>query len=200
IRKAYREAMKAASGQSKETAEALREQLKKLDAKDERDEDESDAVAPRARHSVAILGFKNLSGKQSADYLSVAFAEMLATELMAGEELRTVPGESVARAKRQLQLVDADTYAPDTLARLRKMLDSDYVVAGSYIVLGSSGKIRLDLKLQDTRSGETVTSIAQQGSEADLAELVSSAGERLREALDVSPPSASERENARELL
>src|SRR5262249_60179579 len=62
------------------------------------------------------------------------------------------------------------------------------------------GKIRLDLKLQDTRSGETVTAVAQQGSEADLAELVSSAGERLREALDVSPPSASERENARELL
>src|SRR5262249_17093807 len=131
-----------------------------------------------------------------ANYVSTAVAEMLATELMAGEELRTVPGESVARAKRQLHLVEADSYAPDTLGQLRGLLDSDYVVTGSYIVVGE-GRLRLDLQLQDPRSGETVASFAENGTEADLTEIVAHAGERLRDALEVSQPSASEREGAR---
>src|SRR6267142_1908961 len=46
------------------------------------------ANAPvRARRSVAVLGFKNLSGKPDADWLSTALSEMLTTELGAGEKL-----------------------------------------------------------------------------------------------------------------
>jgi TolB-like protein len=184
--------------ETERAARELRDQLSRLgvDAADDADED---APPRRSRRSVAILGFKNLSGRPSANYVSTAVAEMLATELMAGEELRTVPGESVARARRQLRLVDADSYARDTLAQLRSVLGSDYVVTGSYIVVGE-GRLRLDLKLQDTSSGETVASFAENGTEADLTDLVAHAGERLRDALEVAQPSASEREGARALM
>src|ERR1700690_3297702 len=48
-----------------------------------------------ARRSVAVLGFKNL-GKKDADWLSTALSEMFSSELGAGEEVGTIPGENVA--------------------------------------------------------------------------------------------------------
>src|SRR4029077_13483310 len=47
----------------------------------------------KMRRSVAVLGFKNLSQRQDAAWLSTSLAEMLTTELGAGEKLRTISGE-----------------------------------------------------------------------------------------------------------
>jgi TolB-like protein len=41
----------------------------------------STATAVKSRRSVAVLRFKNLSGKTEQDWLSTALAEMLTTEL-----------------------------------------------------------------------------------------------------------------------
>jgi tetratricopeptide (TPR) repeat protein/tRNA A-37 threonylcarbamoyl transferase component Bud32/TolB-like protein len=146
------------------------------------------ANAPvRARRSVAVLGFKNLSGKPDADWLSTALSEMLTTELGAGEKLRTVSGEDVARAKIDLSLPDTDSLAKDSLARVRKYLGSDFVVLGSYLDMGkeSGGQVRLDLRLQDATAGETIASVSKTGTEAQLLDLVSRTGSELREKLGV---------------
>jgi TolB-like protein len=47
-----------------------------------------------ARRAVAVLGFKNLSGQPDVAWLSTALAEMLTTELAAGEHLRTIPAKT----------------------------------------------------------------------------------------------------------
>jgi tetratricopeptide (TPR) repeat protein/TolB-like protein len=144
------------------------------------------ANAPvHARRSVAVLGFKNLSGKPDADWLSTALSEMLTTELGAGEKLRTVSGEDVARAKIDLSLPDTDSLAKDSLARVRKNLGSDFVVLGSYLDMGkeSGGQVRLDLRLQDATAGETIASVSETGTEAQLLDLVSRTGSELREKL-----------------
>jgi tetratricopeptide (TPR) repeat protein len=75
--------------------------------------------------------------------------------------------------------------AQDTLARLRKILGTDFVVLGSYTALGkdSGGQIRLDLRLQDARTGETLGSFSATGTESQLFDLVSRAGLQLREKL-----------------
>jgi serine/threonine protein kinase/tetratricopeptide (TPR) repeat protein len=140
-----------------------------------------------ARRSVAVLGFKNLSGKPDADWLSTALSEMLTTELGAGEKLRTVSGEDVARAKIDLSLPDTDSLAKDSLARVRKNLGSDFVVLGSYLDMGkdSGGQVRLDLRLQDAAAGETIASVSETGTEAQLLDLVSRTGSELREKLGV---------------
>src|SRR5207249_9683253 len=46
----------------------------------------------KARRAIAVLGFKNLSGRPDQAWLSTAFSETLTTELAAGEQLRTIPG------------------------------------------------------------------------------------------------------------
>jgi DNA-binding winged helix-turn-helix (wHTH) protein/TolB-like protein len=150
-------------------------------------------VAP-TRRSIAVLGFRNLSGRPEHGWLSKALAEMLSTELGAGEKLRLVSGEDIARTKLDLPLADTDSLSRDTLERLHKDLDSDLIVLGSYIALGEKpgAHIRLDLRLQDTVTGETIADVAVVGSEADLFDMVSQAGARLREKLGVEAVSPVE--------
>jgi DNA-binding winged helix-turn-helix (wHTH) protein/TolB-like protein len=147
----------------------------------------SSGPTPPVRRSVAVLGFRNLSGRPEEGWLSTALAEMLTTELEAGEKLRLVSGEDIARTKLDLPLADADSLSRNTLKQLHKDLDSDLIVLGSYTALGEKPgtRIRLDLRLQDTVAGETIADVAVVGSEADLFDLVSQAGSRLREKLGV---------------
>src|SRR5467141_3227854 len=151
-------------------------------------------VRLKPRRSVAVLGFKNLSGRPDEAWLSTALSEMLTTELAAGEKLRTIAGENVARTKIDLSLADADSYAPDTLARIRKNLGTDYVVLGSYLALGrDSGRtLRLDLRLQDAAAGETLTSVSASGAEAEVSDLVARTGAVVREKLGAGAISAAE--------
>jgi DNA-binding winged helix-turn-helix (wHTH) protein len=74
----------------------------------------SGSAALKARRSVAVLGFRDLSGRPEDAWLSTALAEMLNTELAAGEKLRLVPGEDVARTRADLGLPDAESLSKDT--------------------------------------------------------------------------------------
>ncbi len=147
-----------------------------------------------ARRSVAVLGFRNLSGRPEEGWLSTALAEMLSTELVAGEKLRLVSGEDIARTKFDLPLADTDSLSRDTLAQLHKNLDSDLIVLGSYTALGEKPdtRIRLDVRLQDTTDGETIADVAVVGSEADLFDMASEAGSQLRGKLGVEAVSPVE--------
>lgn len=136
----------------------------------------------KARRSVAVLGFKNVSGRPEEAWLSTALSEMLTTELAAGEQLRTVPGENVARMKVDLSLPDADTYGKETLGKIRQNLGTDDVVLGAYVPL-EKGHIRLDLRLQNTAEGETLAVVSEKGTEAQLDDLVQRAGLAVREKL-----------------
>jgi serine/threonine protein kinase/tetratricopeptide (TPR) repeat protein len=137
------------------------------------------------RPSVAVLGFQNLSNQPSAEWLSTALTEMLSTELSAGGRLRTVPGELVSRVKVEMALPNLQTLTKPTLGRLRDNLSADYVVVGSYLALGegSATKVRLDLRLQDTRNGEVVASASETRTMLELENLVTNAGTVLRRQL-----------------
>ena len=145
-----------------------------------------------ARRSVAILGLKNLSGRPDTAWLSTALSEMLTAELAAGEKLLTISGENVARVKNDLSLPEADSLAPDTLARVRKNLGSDFVVLGSYLDVGDGSDIRVDLRLQDAKTGQTVSTVTRRGNKAHLDDLITLAGSELRGKLGVAPTPAAE--------
>ncbi len=134
------------------------------------------------RSSIAVLGFKNLSSRRDADWLSTAITQMLATELARGEKVRIIPDEDLARAKFDLGLKEKDVYSLDTLRALRTDVGSDYVVTGSYAVVGhnKSGQVRVDLRLLEAISGETLASIAVSGNQSEIFELVSRAGQQMR--------------------
>jgi DNA-binding winged helix-turn-helix (wHTH) protein/tetratricopeptide (TPR) repeat protein len=138
-------------------------------------------IAPQPR-SVVILDVRNLSGRRDDDWLSTAIPEMLSTELGAGEQLRVVSGEEVARFKLGFRQNVAGTLSRETLARIRGTLAADLLVSGAYTLLGSRNDrvVRIDLRVQDAVSGDTIAEISNTGREDDLFALLSEAGARLR--------------------
>jgi serine/threonine protein kinase/Tfp pilus assembly protein PilF/TolB-like protein len=145
-------------------------------------------TAVKPRRSIAVLGFKNLTGKTDQNWLSTALAEMLTTELASGEQLRAVPEDNVASMKLQLSLPNADAYSPEILGRIRNALASEMVVVGSYLVVNGKqhDSMRLDLRVQDTQTGEASSVLTESGNSEDLLEVIGRAGARLREALGVA--------------
>ncbi len=154
------------------------------------------ATARVPRRSIAVIGFKNLAGRPEEAWVSTALAEMLTTELAAGETLRAIPSEDVARLRNDLAIPEADTLGKETLARVRRNTGADLVLLGSYLATGpgEGGPIRLDLRLQDTAAGETIAVVSEKGSVADFDALATRAGAQLREKLGlpaVSPADAA---------
>ena len=145
----------------------------------------------KQRPTVAVLGFKNLAGKPEMAWLSTALSEMLTTELAAGEQLRTIPGESVAQMKVSLAPPETDSYSKETLGRIRNTLGTDQVVLGSFVPVGD-GEIRVDMRMQDASAGETIVTVSERGSVAHLDQLVYKAGAKLRGKLGVADVSAVE--------
>src|SRR5262249_23258275 len=103
-----------------------------------------------------------------------------------------VDSESVARARRELALPDTESFAKDTLSRIRSLLGTDYVVVGSYLVEGE--KVHVDLKLQDARSGSTVAGITEADSKDAMVALVGKIGAKVRAKLGAGDLSATQRD------
>lgn len=152
----------------------------------------------KARRSVAVLGFGNLSRHPDATWLSTALPEMLNTELDTDMRLRTIPSEDIARLKAESPLPNADAFSKSTLMRIHKDLGADYIVIGFYTILDgkAANRIRLDLRLQDSAVGETIATVVETGDESKLFELVNRAGthmiDRLVEANSIQRVSQSE--------
>jgi tetratricopeptide (TPR) repeat protein len=81
-------------------------------------------------------------------------------------------------------------------------LGADYIVLGSYVDLGpgKDAEVRVDLRLQDAATGETVGLISETGKEGELFDLVTKAGSSLREKLGIGPMSPTQTKEVRSLV
>src|SRR5215469_8985189 len=136
-----------------------------------------------SRPVIAILSFANLSGRPEEDWLSSAFAEMLATEMGAGETLRVAPTQVVKTPRSP----GNNRYAQELLQRVRTDTGANEVVLGSYTALGkeSGGLVRVDIHVRDTSSGEVRAELSATGTEAKLFPMVAQLGAQLRSKLGV---------------
>jgi DNA-binding winged helix-turn-helix (wHTH) protein/tetratricopeptide (TPR) repeat protein len=148
------------------------------------------SVVHHPGRTVAFVGFSNLSGNAKDAWLAPALTEMLGTELNVANNLQVVPDELVRDASADLSPPAAGGYSAPTLARLRRRLDADYVVSGSYLVTGTSdaAPLRVDIALQDTRTGELLASVSNQSGITGLIALVTQAGATLRDKLGAKSP------------
>jgi len=155
------------------------------------------AVSPRVAspaahrgHTVALVGFANLSRNPKDAWLAPALSEMLGAELGVAENLQVVPDELVRDASTDLSAPAAGGYSAETLRRLRQRLDADYAISGSYLVAGSAddAPLRVDIALQDTRTGALLASVSNQSQVSGLIALATEAGATLRSKLGAPAP------------
>jgi tetratricopeptide (TPR) repeat protein/TolB-like protein len=153
-----------------------------------------DQPAPvQGRQSVAVMRFDNLGAQEQA-WLGTALSEMLTTELAAGERIRTITGEDVARTESDLSLAGMPSYSAGTLEKIRANLGCNYVVSGSFLASGNRpvDSVRVDLRLQETKSGQAIQTFSDSGTIADLSDLLKRVGANLRDKLGVAGPSDAE--------
>jgi DNA-binding winged helix-turn-helix (wHTH) protein/TolB-like protein len=151
-------------------------------------------ASPSKSGSVAIVAFNNLSQNAKDAWLGPALGEMLATEISAGGRLHALPDELVRPAGADLPAPLAGGYASQSLSVLQRRLGSDYVLSGSYLVAGPADapEVRLDLALQDARSGLALANLGRDAPVAELSAMVAAAGAELRARLGVTPASRGE--------
>jgi eukaryotic-like serine/threonine-protein kinase len=132
----------------------------------------------KRRRSVAVMGFRNITGRHEADWVSTDVAEGLRTQLASTGKLRAISGEESAEMWKDLGLRQLDSMSRDTLARLNNR-GADLIIVGSYTDL-PDGRIHLNLVIQDTKEGETTDSLMADGTEAEITQLIAQTGVRLR--------------------
>ena len=142
------------------------------------------------RRSVAVLGFRNLPGRPEDSWLSRCLRNV---EYGTGRRRRAPNGFRRGCGTRQERIAtQRRRFAWQIyLAASRTTPGADVVVVGSYTMIPADPKrrIRLDVRLQDTASGETIAEDSVSGDENDLFNLVSDLRGKLRRSLRVAAPS-----------
>ena len=136
---------------------------------------------PRA--SIAVLGFRDLSGRAETSWIDPAISELMNIELGAGQQLRTPPTENVARMRRELSVTPQSVYPAQLLRRIGVNLGIQYAVAGTY--LPRDDRLRLDVVVFDVRSGRQIAAIGDETAQDRLVELTQGCARRIRAQLGV---------------
>lgn len=155
------------------------------------------ATATKLRLSVVVLELRSRSPGTETGWLQSALPAMLTSELAAGGKLRVLRGDTVAQAQRSLSFQEDGGLRRGDLERLHAVLGADRVVLGSYLPVGD--EIRLNLRIVRVPEADTLSSVAEAGTESGLFELVSRTGARLRESLGVAALSPEQARQARAL-
>lgn len=128
-------------------------------------------AAIKARPTVAVLPIKGLSEQPGTTWLGAAIEKILSSGLSAQSDLRVISEGSVARMRRELNLPPSETFAGDTLKWIGTNLGTDFVLCGSYLLLGGGESLRIQVSLQETQNGRTLGSFKVDGREAETVEL-----------------------------
>lgn len=138
------------------------------------------------RKVVAVLGLAAEQNQQNNAWYATAMAELLSREMALGERVRVVATRSVQQMIHESQLREASLFDPGTLQVVRKRLEADVVIGGSYL-FRSDNKRRLQLSVvaQDTLSGQILARSVVDGSDSEVFAMVAQAAQHIRQQLGV---------------
>ena len=154
---------------------------------------EGAAIRSPSTRVVALVGFNNLTRFATDAWLAPALTTMIGTELATVDEIRIVPYALVRDATKGLEPPIAGGFAGETLAQLRKRLDADYIISGSYLVgtQADDPSLRIDVALQDAQTGSLLAVVSNQTGLSELNRIITQTGATLRSKLGVPAPNAA---------
>ncbi|MCK5534248.1 VWA domain-containing protein [bacterium] len=108
----------------------------------------------KAKKTVAVLDFKNVSNSGKLDYLQNAIPEMLITDLLISKKIKVVEREKLKKVLEELKFSLSGTIAPEKSIEIGKMTGATALLMGSIIKIGY--KMRIDARLIDIRTSEVI--------------------------------------------
>lgn len=139
---------------------------------------------PAVRRMVAVLPFRSLSGDRW-NPASLALAELVRVELLAGEHLRVAEPADVARARESLGDFGGTELSREALERIHAIVGAEIVVDGTFLDAPGDAGLRVDARLVDGGTGEVLAAFSESGADSELSRLVETIGEKLRSFLGV---------------
>jgi eukaryotic-like serine/threonine-protein kinase len=149
-------------------------------------------VSSTARPSVAVLGFKNLSGDSETNLLGDELAENLGSQLDT-DKIHFISSARVDDMKQNLGLSEiSDSLSPATLTKIHDYLGCDIVVLGSYSVVADQNqkKIAWNIHVVRTSDGESLGTVPETMVEAERFDVARRAGQQVRAKLGVEVAAA----------
>ena len=135
-----------------------------------------------AEPTVAVMGFKNISGDSNYDWLSSELSERLTTELGGSHGVQSVPMDEVSNIKTELSVAQNQSLEGEDLSTVRQALGANFLLLGRYVLASPGTNLDMNVLLQDSR-GAKVAEIHEIGSAADYRKLVGDAASQIRERL-----------------
>jgi len=145
-------------------------------------------VASKARTSVAILGFQNLSGKATNAVLGEVLVDSLWSQLDA-DEIRFIAPGRVDDMRRDLGITTViEKPGKDDLRRIAAYLGSDVLLTGSYRTDGDkpSDKVEWNIHLMHASDAESLGSVQETGTQSGINDLAARAGRLIRSKLGIT--------------
>ena len=154
----------------------------------------SAATAEKARPSVAILGFQNLSGGSDSNLLGDMLADSLWSQLDT-DQIRFIPPSRVDEMKQSLGIREiSESPSAEQIGRIAKFLGSEVLITGSYRAVGTPNHRTVDwnVHLIQTQRDKSIGSIQIPGNEADLNAMAVRAGKLVRSKLGIELSASEE--------
>jgi len=121
----------------------------------------AEAVARESRPSVAILFFRNLTGKPELEWLRTGLTEMLVTDLSQSPSLRVISTDRLYQILQELGGVEESILPATMVQQVTEKAGASTVVVGSFAQAGNT--IQINVILKDAGTGEILNADRVQG-------------------------------------
>ncbi len=156
-------------------------------------EKSSAANSSPGRPSVAVLYFDNTTGDKELDWMRTGITEMVVTDLSQSQAIEVVGTDRLYGILAEMNRQDDRVLSPEVITAVAARTGVDRVLVGSFVRSGEA--IRINVRLQDARTGRIESSERVEGANAsalfamidDLSRRIRSRFEGLRTSLLTAP-------------
>ncbi len=119
------------------------------------------APPPSDKPSLAVVYFENNTGDENLDNWRKGISDLLITDLMQSRYLKVLGGDRLFEILSQMDQLEARSYSSEVLKKVAAQGGVNHIARGSYSKAGDI--LRIDMVLQDARSGEPIASRRVEG-------------------------------------
>lgn len=130
-------------------------------------------AADKAPTTIAVFAFENnsIEAKEKLEPLKKAIADMMVTRLAKVKTLKVVERQRIQALVEELHLNETDMVNQSAALKVGRLLGARIMVFGGYTNI-EGGDFRIDVRLIETETGETVAAEEETGSVNELLAMV----------------------------